>query len=105
MIALYMPMQPSSKMPMMAFSASSSPPVPGPTIVKFDSGQAQIDAIESGVMAGAITEDRLGIGRCTVESAVAAINGEELPEVQDTGSFWYDAENIDSEEIAPLLYQ
>ena len=75
------------------------------TIVKFDSGQAQIDAIESGVMAGAITQGTLGIGRCTVESAVVAINGEELPEVQDTGSLWYDAENIDSEEIAPLLYQ
>ncbi len=75
------------------------------TVVGFDSGQAQIDAIKSGVMAGAITQDPLGIGRCTVESAVAAVNGEELEEVQDTGSFWYDAENIESEEIAPLLYQ
>ena len=75
------------------------------TIVGFDSGQAQIDAIESGVMAGAITQDPLGIGRCTVESAVAAVNGDELEEVQDTGSFWYDKENIESDEIAPLLYE
>jgi ribose transport system substrate-binding protein len=75
------------------------------TIIGFDSGQAQIDAITSGVMAGAITQDPLGIGRCTVESAVAAINGEELEEVQDTGSFWYDETNVESEEIAPLLYQ
>jgi ribose transport system substrate-binding protein len=75
------------------------------TVVGFDSGQAQIDAIKSGVMAGAITQDPLGIGRCTVESAVAAINGEELEEVQDTGSFWYDETNIDSDEIEPLLYQ
>lgn len=75
------------------------------TIVGFDSGQAQIDAINSGVMAGAITQDPLGIGRCTIESAVAAVNGEELEEVQDTGSFWYDKTNIESDEIAPLLYQ
>jgi ribose transport system substrate-binding protein len=75
------------------------------TVIGFDSGQAQIDAIESGVMAGAITQDPLGIGRCTIESAVAAINGDELEEMQDTGSYWYDAENIESEEIAPLLYE
>ena len=75
------------------------------TVVGFDSGQAQIDAIKSGVMAGAITQDPLGIGRCTIESAVAAVNGDELPEVQDTGSFWYDETNIESDEIAPLLYE
>ncbi len=74
------------------------------TVIGFDSGQAQIDAIESGVMAGAITQDPLGIGRCTIESAVAAINGDELEEMQDTGSYWYDAENSESVEIAPRLY-
>ncbi len=75
------------------------------TIVGFDSGQAQIDAIKSGVMAGAITQDPIGIGRCTVESAVAAVNGDELEEVQDTGSYWYDETNVDSDEIAPKLYE
>lgn len=75
------------------------------TVVGFDSGQAQIDAITSGVMAGAITQDPIGIGRCTVESAVAAVNGEELEEVQDTGSYWYDETNVDSDEIAPKLYE
>jgi ribose transport system substrate-binding protein len=75
------------------------------TVVGFDSGQAQIDAIKSGVMAGAITQDPMGIGRCTVESAVAAINGESQQEIQDTGSFWYDKSNVDSAEIQAMLYQ
>ena len=75
------------------------------TVVGFDSGKAQIDAIKSGVMAGAITQDPMEIGRCTVESAVAAVNGESLEEVQDTGSFWYDETNVDSDEIKPKLYE
>jgi ribose transport system substrate-binding protein len=75
------------------------------TVVGFDSGQAQIEAIKNGLMAGAITQDPIGIGRCTVDSAVKAVNGEELPEAIDTGSFWYDQTNIDSEEIQPKLYQ
>jgi ribose transport system substrate-binding protein len=75
------------------------------TIVGFDSGQAQIDAIKSGVMAGAITQDPLGIGRCTIESAVKAVNGEGQEKVKDTGSYWYDKSNIDADDIAPLLYK
>jgi ribose transport system substrate-binding protein len=75
------------------------------TIVGFDSGAAQVDAIRNGVMAGAITQDPIGIGRTVVENAVAAINGEELEEFTDTGSYWYDAENIDDPEIAAVLYE
>jgi len=75
------------------------------TVVGFDSGKAQIDAIKSGVMAGAITQDPLGIGRCTIDSAVKAINGDDQEKVQDTGSYWYDKTNVDDSKIAPLLYQ
>ena len=79
--------------------------VQGLTIVGFDSGQAQIDAIKSGVMAGAITQNPVGIGREVVNAAVAAINGEELPPTIDTGFFWYDKTNIDDEEIQAVLYE
>lgn len=75
------------------------------TVVGFDSGAAQIDAIRNGVMAGAITQDPIGIGRTVVENAVAAINGETLDDFTDTGSYWYDAENIDDPEIAAVLYE
>ncbi len=77
----------------------------GITIVGFDSGQAQIDAIENGVMAGAITQNPVGMGEELVKAAMAAINGEELPEKIDTGFFWYDKTNIDDPEIAAVLYE
>ena len=74
-------------------------------VIGYDSGQQQMDAVRSGAMAGAITQNPIGIGYKCVEAAVKAINGEEVEKVIDTGFFWYDASNMDSEEIAALLYQ
>jgi len=74
-------------------------------VIGYDSGQAQIDAIRSGVMAGAITQNPVGIGYKCVEAAVKALKGEKLPKTIDTGFFWYDKTNIDSKQIAPLLYK
>ncbi len=77
----------------------------GITIVGFDSGKAQIDAIKSGVMAGAITQNPIGMGREVVSSALKAIKGEKLPKVIDTGFYWYDKSNIDDPKIKAVLYQ
>ncbi len=74
-------------------------------IIGYDSGLQQMEAIRSGVQAGAITQDPIGIGYKAVEAAVMALNGEEVPEMIDTGFHWYDASNIDSDEILPLLYE
>ncbi|GAA2273059.1 ABC transporter substrate-binding protein [Glycomyces scopariae] len=74
-------------------------------VIGFDSGQAQMDAIRGGVMAGAITQNPVGIGYETVKAAAAAINGEDLPETIDTGFYWYDATNIDDAEIQAVLYE
>src|SRR6201991_2504329 len=77
----------------------------GITIVGFDSGKAQIDAIKSGVMAGAITQNPVGMGKELVDSAMKAIKGEQLPKVIDTGFYWYDKTNIDDPKIQAVLYQ
>ena len=74
-------------------------------VIGYDSGQAQMDAIRGGVMAGAITQNPVGIGYKCVEAAVKALKGEKLPKTIDTGFFWYDKTNIDSKQIAPLLYK
>ena len=73
-------------------------------IVGYDSGKEQKEAIISGAMYGAITQNPIGIGKCTVDSAVKALKGETLPKVIDTGFYWYDKTNIDDPKIAPLLY-
>ncbi|GGM44711.1 ABC transporter substrate-binding protein [Dactylosporangium sucinum] len=75
------------------------------TVVGFDSGKDQIDAIKAGTMAGAITQNPVGIGYETVKAAVAAIKGETLPKTVDTGFYWYDKANIDDPKISAVLYQ
>jgi ribose transport system substrate-binding protein len=74
-------------------------------VIGYDSGQQQMDAVRSGVEAGAITQDPIGIGYKCVDAAVKAIKGETLPKTIDTGFHWYDASNIDAADIAPLLYK
>lgn len=75
------------------------------TVVGFDSGKAQIDAIKSGLMAGAVTQNPVGIGYETVKAAVAAIKGQKVEKVIDTGFYWYDKSNVDDPKIAANLYQ
>lgn len=75
------------------------------TIIGFDSGAAQINAIKDGTMAGAITQDPIGIGKSVVQAAFDLANGDTVDKFYDTGSYWYDADNIDDAEIAPVLYQ
>ncbi|HEY3338440.1 MAG TPA: ABC transporter substrate-binding protein [Propionicimonas sp.] len=74
-------------------------------LVGFDSGQAQIDAITAGTMAGAITQNPVGMGEQLVMAAVKAIKGETLEKVIDTGFYWYDKTNITDPKIAAVLYK
>jgi ribose transport system substrate-binding protein len=74
-------------------------------VVGYDSGQAQIDAINSGLMLGAITQNPIGIGEECVKAAVKAIKGETLPKTIDTGFFWYDKSNINDPKIQAVLYK
>lgn len=73
-------------------------------IIGYDSGKAQKDAIREGLMAGAITQNPVGIGYETVRAAVAAARGESVESNIDTGFYWYDASNIDEPQIAAVLY-
>ncbi|MBM3723305.1 MAG: substrate-binding domain-containing protein [Actinobacteria bacterium] len=74
------------------------------TIIGYDSGKAQKDAIKAGEMAGAITQDPIGIGTKCIEAAVAATKGESVAPFIDTGFKWYDKTNIDNPDIAAVLY-
>ncbi len=73
-------------------------------VIGYDAGKQQKDAIRSGVQAGAISQDPVGIGYKCVEAAAKAIKGEKVEKNIDTGFKWYDKSNIDSEEMKPLLY-
>jgi ribose transport system substrate-binding protein len=73
-------------------------------IIGYDSGTVQKAAIMDGTMAGAITQNPVGIGYETVKAAVMAAKGEAVPGLIDTGFFWYDKTNMDAPEIAAVLY-
>ena len=73
-------------------------------VIGYDSGKQQKEAIASGAMAGAITQNPVGIGYKTVEAAVKALKGETLPKIIDTGFYWYDKSNMADPKIAAVLY-
>ncbi len=73
-------------------------------VIGYDAGKQQKDAIRSGVQAGAVSQDPVGIGYKCVEAAVKAIKGEKVEKNIDTGFKWYDKSTIDSTEMKPLLY-
>ena len=81
-------------------------------LVGFDSSAALKAGIRNGEIAGAITQDPVGMGYKAVETACKLVLGEEIVGeadengtiVVDTGCYWYDATNMDADHIAPLLY-
>jgi ribose transport system substrate-binding protein len=73
-------------------------------VIGYDAGKQQKDAVRKGIMAGAVSQDPVGIGYKCVEAAVKAIKGEKVPKTIDTGFKWYDKTNIDSAAMKPLLY-
>ena len=73
-------------------------------VIGYDSGAQQKQAIKDGLMAGAITQNPVGIGYETVKAAVAAAKGEPVQKEIDTGFYYYDKNNMDDPEIAAVLY-
>ncbi len=76
----------------------------GVIVIGYDSGAAQKDAIRSGLMTGAITQNPVGIGYETVKAALMASKGEAVEPLIDTGFYYYDASNIDEAHIDAVLY-
>lgn len=75
------------------------------TIVGFDSGKIQMDAIKSGMIIGAVTQDPYGMGYQGIETAVNHLNGQEVEPVVDTGFYWYDTSNMEDEKIQRMIYE
>lgn len=72
-------------------------------VVGFDAGKSQKDAIKNGQFFGSVAQDSYQMGYQAVKLAVAATNKQPVADV-DTGSRWYNKDNIEAEDIAILLY-
>jgi ribose transport system substrate-binding protein len=69
----------------------------------FDAGSTIKAAVADGTMYGAVTQSPLAMGITTVDVLTQIANGEEVTDVPTEG-YWYNAETMDSDEIAPNLY-
>jgi ribose transport system substrate-binding protein len=76
------------------------------TLIGYDSGQPQLDAINGGTELGAITQNPIGIGAQCVVNAMKAIKGQTTFDKNvDTGFMWYDKTNITDPKIVAVLYK
>ena len=76
------------------------------TLIGYDSGQPQLDAINGGTELGAITQNPIGIGaQCVVYAMKAISGGTGFPAHVDTGFMWYDKTNINDPVIQAVLYK
>ena len=71
--------------------------------VGFDAGSTIKAAVADGTMLGAVTQSPLMMGYYCLYALTAAANGQELVDVPTDG-YWYDASNMEDENIAPNLY-
>ena len=72
--------------------------------VGFDAGKKLLDAVRAKTFAGAVTQDPGQIGYQAVKLAVEAADGKSVSDV-DTGAKWYNADNMDADDIKPCLYE
>ena len=71
--------------------------------VGFDAGSIIKAAVKDGTFIGAVTQSPLMMGYYAIYALTAAANGQELEDVPTEG-YWYDATNMEDEDIAPNLY-
>jgi ribose transport system substrate-binding protein len=81
----------------------SSDPASGILAAGFDAGSVIKAAIQDGTMYGAVTQSPLAMGQTTVETLYKIANGESVEDVPTQG-YWYNADNMDDDSIAPNLY-
>ena len=69
----------------------------------FDAGSVIKGAIKDGTMFGAVTQSPLAMGVQTVDTLVDIASGKSVSDISTDG-YWYNTENMESDDIAPNLY-
>lgn len=69
----------------------------------FDAGTPQKAAINSGKLIGSVTQSPLMMGYKTIYTLVDVCNGKKVEDIPMDG-YWYNADNMTDENIAPNLY-
>lgn len=75
------------------------------TVLGFDSGKVQLEAIASGVELGTEASFPYMIGYQGIVNAVRYLNGGEINSKIDTGYYWVDKDNLDTPEAQLRVYE
>lgn len=81
----------------------STDPTKGIIGVGFDAGTPQKEAITNGQFIGSVTQSPLMMGYKCIYTLTAICDGETVEDIPMDG-YWYNAENMDADDIAPNLY-
>jgi len=81
----------------------STDPTQGIIGVGFDAGTPQKEAITNGQFIGSVTQSPLMMGYKCIYTLTAICDGETVEDIPMDG-YWYNAENMDADDIAPNLY-
>ena len=84
-------------------SVLATDPAKGIVAVGFDAGATVKAAVKDSVLLGAVTQAPVDQGRIAIETLYKINKGEEVSDTE-TACYWYNAENMENEEIAPNLY-
>lgn len=75
------------------------------TVLGFDSGKVQLEAIASGIELGTEASFPYMIGYQGIVNAVRYLNGGEINSKIDTGYYWVDKDNLDTPEAQLRVYE
>lgn len=70
----------------------------------FDAGTAQKAAVKDGTLIGSVTQSPLMMGKGAIETLTKICKGEDVEMDQPTDAAWYDAKNMEDDDISPNLY-
>ena len=75
------------------------------SVMGFDAGKEQLDALNQGSLKGLVVQNPFGIGYASVVAAAKQAAGMDLEPFVDTGYVWVTTENIGLDTIKPMLYE
>ena len=84
-------------------SVLAATPEEGVVGVGFDAGATLKAAVADGTLIGAVTQAPVDQGSLAIQALYDYCEGNEVKDIA-TDSYWYDAENMEDDDIAPNLY-
>ena len=71
----------------------------------FDAGKDQLDALADGSIDGLVVQNPFGMGYAAVVAAARTVLEIGNEAQVDTGFVWVDADNMEDENVQPMLYE